>query len=542
MQTAETFKGVDRPPAASGLFTRKASGLVREIGLRDALAVNASAISLGGVIVVFISALASFAQADLTWPIIVGFVLLLPMTVVYGQLSAAMPRSGGDYIFVGRILHPALGAAVGFGLLILLAYGAGFSATFLGSVLLPTALQAFGSAFGNSAITNASAAVSTNTGLFWTSLPVILFAGLIGLLGVRALSLGQVICVVIGTIAAVPWIIALWIHDQASFVAAFNAAANQPNAYNAVIQAAHAGGWATGVTLGGTFAVLPWAISLYFGYTYIVYPAGEVKSAGRTVLLSTVISLFVFGLIFLAAWLGLIHLVGLDFAQASGWLGQTDAAKAAKISNVPLTPNGFAFLMMSDPVSKILLGLLGIWTVALELMGVLIVSRMLFALSFDRLLPSVITYVSPKSNSPVVAVAVAMVLMFLALLAGIYTGFSTAFRNGFLIFFVVEILSSIAAILMPWLKPELYAAAPKPFGAKWFGLPPITVAGVLALIVWVVLFIQSATSPSQAYDWVSVTTLAIAAFGGLILYGISTVNLRRRGTDLSLALRELPPE
>jgi basic amino acid/polyamine antiporter, APA family len=542
MDTVERSSSVQKSEAAGGLFTRKASGLVREMGLTDALGINASAISLGGVIVVFISALATFQQADLTWPIIVGFFLLVPMTLVYGQLTAAMPRSGGDYIFVGRILHPALGAAVGFGLLILLAYGAGYSATFLGSVLLPAGLQAIGSAFGSSAISNASSAVSTNTGLFWTSLPIILFAGLIGLRGVRALAKWNLIFVVIGTFSAAAWIVTLLIHDHASFIAAFNAAASKPDAYNAVIQAAHAGGWSTGSTLGGAIAVLPWAMSLYFGYTYIVYPAGEVKSAGRTVFRSTVIALAVFGVVFLAAWLGLIHLVGLDFAQASGWLGQNNPTAASKITNLPLTPNGFAFLMMSDPVSKVLLGLLGVWTIALELMGVLIVSRMLFALAFDRLLPTAITFVSPRSNSPVVAVAVAMVLMILALLAGIYTGFSTAFRNGFLIFFVVEILSCIAAILLPWLKPDLYAAAPKPFGTKWLGLPPVTIAGAVALVVWAVLFYLSATSPSQAYDWVSITTLAIAAFGGLILYGISTLMLRRRGTDLSLAMRELPPE
>ncbi len=542
METLERSRSVQQSAAASGLFTRKASGLVRDIGLGSALGINASAISFGGVIVVFVSALSSFQNADLTWPIIVGFFLLLPMTLVYGQLAAAMPRSGGDYVFVGRILHPALGAAVGFGLLILLAYGAGFSATFLGSVLLPAGLQALGSAFGSSAITNASSAVSTNAGLFWTGLPVILFAGLVGLRGVRALALGNLIFVLIGTVAALSWIVTLFVHDQTSFVSAFNAAAKQPDAYNAVIKAAHAGGWSTGVTLAGTIAVLPWAMSLYFGYTYIVYPAGEVKSAGRTVLQSTVIALAVSGVVFLASWLGLIHLVGLDFAQSSGWLGQNSASAASKITDIPLTPTGFAFLVMSDPISKILLALLGVWTIALELMGVLIVSRMLFALAFDRLLPSVITRVSAGSNSPVVAVVVAMVLMVLALLAGIYTGFSTAFRNGFLIFFVVEILSCIAAIVMPWTKKEMYAAAPKPFGTSWFGLPPVSVAGAVALVVWVVLFYLSATSPGQAYDWVSVTTLAIAALGGLILFAISSLLLRRRGTDLSLALRELPPE
>lgn len=88
------------------------------------------------------------------------------------------------------------------------------------------------------------------------------------------------------------------------------------------------------------------------------------------------------------SWLGSLHLVGLHLAQASSWLAVNKSDTAGAITGQPLTPNGYAFLMMSDPMSIILLALLGIWAVSVELEGLLVVSRILFALSFDRLLPS----------------------------------------------------------------------------------------------------------------------------------------------------------
>ena len=82
METAQNPEAV-----GDGLYTRKASGLVREIGLRDAFAINVAGVSFGAVIVVLLFALSAFENADLTWPIVIAAALLVPVTLVYGQLD-----------------------------------------------------------------------------------------------------------------------------------------------------------------------------------------------------------------------------------------------------------------------------------------------------------------------------------------------------------------------------------------------------------------------------------------------------------------------
>src|SRR6266704_7170768 len=45
---------------------------------------------------------------------IVGGIAALCGALCYGELSAALPRSGGEYHFLSRIYHPALGFMSGF--------------------------------------------------------------------------------------------------------------------------------------------------------------------------------------------------------------------------------------------------------------------------------------------------------------------------------------------------------------------------------------------------------------------------------------------
>ncbi|MBS7631756.1 hypothetical protein KEJ47_09380, partial [Candidatus Bathyarchaeota archaeon] len=97
------------------VFTRKATGLVREASLLDTFLFNSAASAVIYVIVFF--------GYNITWLPGGNVFLALPflmigfsVAIVYAMLTATMPRSGGDYIFNSRLLHPSVAFSFNFAL------------------------------------------------------------------------------------------------------------------------------------------------------------------------------------------------------------------------------------------------------------------------------------------------------------------------------------------------------------------------------------------------------------------------------------------
>src|SRR6185312_8304046 len=51
----------------------------------------------------------TFTGANIALAFALTFALCVPHFVTYGWLSSAMPRSGGDYLFLSRVVHPLAG-------------------------------------------------------------------------------------------------------------------------------------------------------------------------------------------------------------------------------------------------------------------------------------------------------------------------------------------------------------------------------------------------------------------------------------------------
>jgi APA family basic amino acid/polyamine antiporter len=103
-------------PTSSGLFVRQTSGLIKEFSPIDAFIFNTLAFALGLVLAItptFLGGL--YPNANIYVVLALGVVLTAFNGLVYGLFSAAMPRSGGDYVFTSRTLNPALGFAANWG-------------------------------------------------------------------------------------------------------------------------------------------------------------------------------------------------------------------------------------------------------------------------------------------------------------------------------------------------------------------------------------------------------------------------------------------
>lgn len=96
--------------SAAPLFTRRSTGLVRDVTGRQSIALN----FIGGMPPIGIAfgiffALSGFPAGHLLLGILLALPLALAYSYSFGLLSAVIPRSGGDYVLVSRILTPALG-------------------------------------------------------------------------------------------------------------------------------------------------------------------------------------------------------------------------------------------------------------------------------------------------------------------------------------------------------------------------------------------------------------------------------------------------
>jgi len=263
--------------------------------------------------------------------------------------------------------------------------------------------------------------------------------------------------------------------------------------------------------------------------------------------LSTLAALAVMLVLALGSWLVFRHTVGLDFAQAAAYLSTNDPAAYAKVAgNVTAYIPSYALLIGTDPVSKVLIAIgFAAGVLSLIFAGALILTRLLFALSFDQLLPSAVADVRPRTHIPLNAALIVGVGMVICAVLVIYTSVLSATRNTFLILDAIYMLSSLCAAILPWRRKELYAAAPKVLGwERIFGVPTVSIVGFASFALQgLLLFLQATqTQVSGGYDAVSIITVLVCALLGFAFYAVTRIRMRARGLDLDLALKELPPE
>src|SRR3954454_15012852 len=95
---------------APGAFARRATGLVREAGAWDVFVYNLNFISIGLMAAfLFNTTIPFYPGVNVYGTELAAFALVVPLSFVFAMFAAAMPRSGGDYVYVSRTLHPALG-------------------------------------------------------------------------------------------------------------------------------------------------------------------------------------------------------------------------------------------------------------------------------------------------------------------------------------------------------------------------------------------------------------------------------------------------
>src|ERR1044072_3887892 len=101
--------------SGSRLFVRNSTGLVRSASAVDATIFNAViSAPIGSTLAwsLFLTLVgfppAAFPGADPVGVLIIAALINIPVLIMFALLGASMPRVGGDYVWVSRILNPPL--------------------------------------------------------------------------------------------------------------------------------------------------------------------------------------------------------------------------------------------------------------------------------------------------------------------------------------------------------------------------------------------------------------------------------------------------
>lgn len=525
-----------------GFYTRQATGLVREIGFGSNIALNVSFISIPLAVLIATQAPFAFPGADPLWVTIIAAALCTFPTLLYGLFMAVMPRSGGDYVFVSRTVHPWIGFAANFNVtawyLLVIAYFAFLLAPFgFSSAFSTIGVAADSQRFNDWAVT---VATSKNWGFAIGAITLVLTAVLMSLHLRLALRIYKVLFA-ISILGVVLSIILLLLNGRDDFREAVGTFGGD---YDKVLSDARAAGFAGSANFdfSNTILAMPLAFAS-FGYAIVsAYAGGEVRSPKSTGVKAMLASLAIAGAL-VAILMGLAsRTFGNDFLGSATHLSNTGD------ENYPFaSPSFFFFFVSMLTDSTLLIAIISISFIVAFIVALpatfLIATRSLFAWSFDRILPTKLSEVNPRTHSPMIANAVILVvtLIYLALIVWGTSYFLEIFFTAGLAELLTFMVVALTGIAFAYLRPHFYERAP--FLRRIGGIPTFTIVGLLALAVYILFFYPLVTNDTLGANsdtgwWATAIIAAIA----ILIYPISYLINKSRGVDLGVAFKELPPE
>jgi len=518
-------------------FVRDATGLVREFSAFDAFMIG-TAVVLPGIfgyssVIGFISG--ADPGANFVLSAIFGFLIMAPLGFIYILIAGVLPRSGGDYVWISRTIHPILGFISGWGLWISIVAIVGLDGFLTGTLIIPITLVSFGSISNNASLLNLAAQAGTPTGAFLIGLLMIGVSTLIILPGPKSFSRIQTTLFAIIMIGTVTSFGVLLTSSHTQFVNALTGFAGTNITYNGVISQAQSSGWSFApVALAPTLTSIPLSVLVYNGFNYSAAAAGEIKNVKRSMLFGIFGALVFSMIVTIIGVLLSLNILGYDFIQASFFLG-------GKFP-LPAPPWMPLFLTALNPSAIIVILIQAAWIISIfwnTAAFLLVATRYVFAFSFDRVLPMRLADVNERFHFPLKASVLNFVVAGVFLFIASYTPWLGLYLNSVTIWSLLWIVVSVVAIVLPFRKRDLVSSLP---GGRW-KLPLLSIVGIVALPLMVANFYWSVTTPAIGPSTLQADSILVVIFvTGLVTYLVSNYYHKSHGVDLKAIYSEIPPE
>ncbi len=543
-------------------FARKASGLVRGLSMWDAFGVGFMNQGLTPSIWVMVSlGLGVFLGGNLIIATIISLVLAgIGFPLVWGILGGSMPRSGGEYIYNSRILHPLIGIGESFGNAFIWLMWIYVLAPWIADPGCVTLSQFMGWEWlYNGETEQFLGGLPYNWGSFVIATLASVIAFFFVVFGIKVFARVQKVVMGLGLLGALIIVIVLLSYSKQDFISAWNSVAAENGSLNytdfvTTVSAAAGTEMPTTWNWYDTFGVMV-AGSWLFAYSYcITFIAGEVKRPDKSIILGNLFAIVLPAIFMILTAVGLYRLVDFNFLSAAAWLDNagTDAIEGYAM---PWSSHFFGLAAMVVPGGaggKVLLFFIGfsfimftLWWVALSYLAF---PRIIFAWGMDRMGPKWFTDVNARFASPIKNYILGFVLA--EILIAVYT-FYLPFQEQGLSVTALEIFSvfgvtAIAAALFPFSKRAKGIWESSPY-RKWsiLGMPVVVIGAVVNMAYLVILAVFFFFQDTRLEDFTWLTGGLILATWALGLAWYFFWSWRaKKGTGISAGMLtvELPPE
>ena len=533
------------------VFTRKSSGLVRVMSPYSAFVYNI--LTMGLIFPwTYLWAPGALPGGRLVWGILLAMIFEIPIALSYVWLSTALPRSGGDYVFQSRVFGGGIGFSIvmsGFVIWILqwvalsgwlLSY-LGFASLFLG----------LGGTMGNPELTSIGVWFTTPWGIIIVSILNALLAMLLLVSGFKNYVKFQYVMWYATLLSFGLMLYLFFTASPESFAqkldAFVTASGGAPNFYQTAIDAAKAANIDLNppFSLLATLLVAPIAWTSLQWATYSAQQNGEIKGARSfqnqlVIILGSLIATGVLLAILAAAFQ---HAIGTEFLYVAG-AGYWAGLEQGKFNGVFLWPNIVAMALAGSPIIVVLIAF-GYILNAFQIVNNCYIgmTRVMVAMSLDRLLPEWVSRVSDKFHTPVnahIAYFLASIpVMLVYNLWGSWTALTlgVTFACGY-----VFVITALAGALMPYRAKALYNASP---GAayKLGNIPLVTVFGLIGALVGGIMVLMFMFYSALGLTSVLAYQVVFGVLGvSIIWYFLAKMIQRSRGINVDYAFKEIPPE
>jgi len=538
------------------LFERKATGLVREIGPFGLMTITMSYAIGGGINFLSVKNGALYPGSNVGLAFFLAGIPVILVAISYALLAIMMPRSGGAYIFISRLISPTWGFLAswvsflgGWMLVGIIAY---YDVFFWG-----TMLWCVGSAFKSKGLMNTAIWLMEPVNSLW--------------LGIVFLIIALIVCSLrIGIVVRI--IQALWIIPVLGSIAMITTyglnlgiAATKPEtfktiwdgimgsgSYDEVMNIAIANGfdpvkW-TKFSWDSTWSVASYAAIWAYGSpaTPPTAVAGEVAIPTKTQLIGTTLGTFFIALYYVTVSAAMYaacdpFIRAYTYNFVNGFSDQYTITP--KIT--PSLPFFAGILTGNLGLAAFYAASAAIWLWNDIPPFFLYLTRFIFAWAFDRTFPSFLATVHPTLRSPIYA---NLLVFFLSVLAcvlcwgwWIYGVFTLLDNVACLAWIFPDMFVALAATVAPIVRPDIYKESP--ISAWKIGkIPVISIVGPLAFggISLFVYLVTGTIAPG------GIVTPDILLFVGWLLLGlIIAVSYwgynQSKGIPVSEIFKTLPP-